>query len=544
MMSIKKEYDAIIIGGGHMGLTLGAYLQRAGMQTAIFERRHEEGSAIFTSECTAPGFLHNLHAQYMEFMDWMPIYFDFNLEQLGARCIYPHAQSGIAFSDGRPPIIMYSREHPENLDKTYKSIAEYSKHDAETFVDLMRKMLEMENIYAAGIYSPAVQPTPETPNPEVQAMEVMAEYLGLPKFINGMAPPDVYDYLFETDELKTLLNRMSVEWCQPLEREGIGFGSIGIFGIYFNWRLMVGGTHSLAHAMVMAGVNEGMDFYESSEVVKILLDGKKAVGVRLLDGTEIKARKLVVSNADMKGTMLRMVGEENLSPLWVKRVKDFQIGPSAVLASTALALHEAPDYKSAKWNPDINKTFYTVVGFDTTKDIIEYCMDAVYGRIPRIPGAGTWVNSLWDPTYAPTGKHSLTGWFFFPKASELTREEWEEVRTTHNDKFIRHFEKWAPNMTWDNVIDHYFYTPQDQEDEMRLMEGDFFNGAVKLHQRGYNRPFPEANQYRTEIECLYLCGPHMHPGGGASGAVGYNCFKIIAEDFGLDKFWEKLNRGY
>ena len=80
-MSIP-EYDAIIIGAGHMGLTLGAYLQRSGLKTAIFERRHEEGSAIYTSECTAPGFLHNMHAQYMEFLDWMPAWTDFDLPSL------------------------------------------------------------------------------------------------------------------------------------------------------------------------------------------------------------------------------------------------------------------------------------------------------------------------------------------------------------------------------------------------------------------------------------------------------------------------------
>jgi phytoene dehydrogenase-like protein len=97
IVRIKKEYDAIIIGGGHMGITLGAYLQRAGMQTAIFERRNEEGSAIFTSECTAPGFLHNLHAQYMEFLEWMPIWYDFKLPQFGARTKYPSAQAGVAF---------------------------------------------------------------------------------------------------------------------------------------------------------------------------------------------------------------------------------------------------------------------------------------------------------------------------------------------------------------------------------------------------------------------------------------------------------------
>jgi phytoene dehydrogenase-like protein len=239
-----------------------------------------------------------------------------------------------------------------------------------------------------------------------------------------------------------------------------------------------------------------------------------------------------------------MVGEDNLSPLWVKRVKEFENGPSFVLGSTAMALHEAPDFKSAKWNPDINKTFYTIVGFDTAAEMYEYCHDAHSGKIPKTYGEGIWVNSLWDPTYAPTGKHSLTGWIFLPKASSRSREEWEEIRATWNDNFLINFERFAPNMTRHNVIDDFFYTPQDQEDEMRLMEGDFCNGSGKLSQMGHNRPFPEAAQYRTEIENLYLCGPFMYPGGGASSAPGYNCFKIIAEDFGLDKFWEKLDRGY
>lgn len=539
----KKVYDAIIIGGGSMGLCLGAYLQRYGMETAIFERRHEEGSAIFTSECTAPGFLHNLHAQYMEFMDWMPFYFDFELEKLGARTIYPKAQAGIAFSDGRPPIVLYSIENPENFELTRKSIAVYSKHDADTFVDIMQKMSAMSGMFAGGLYSPPAQPSPEMPDPSA-AGGMALEFLGIPKHLAQGTPRSVIDYLFETPEFRALLYRMSVEWAMPIECMGLGAGAISIFGIYLNWRLMVGGTHTLAHAMVMAGVREGMDFFESSEVTKILLTNGKATGVRLKDGTEVEAKKIVASNADLKATLLKMVGEDNLSPLWAKRAKDFIIGPSCVLASTGLALHEAPDYKSARHNPDINKTFYTVVGFDTPEEVLEYCRDAENGRIPRIPGAGTWVNSLWDPTYAPPGKHSLCGWFFFPKASSQSREEWEEVRATYNDRFIERFSKWAPNMTRDNVIADYFYTPQDQEDEMRLMEGDFANGAMRPDQMGSNRPFPEASMYRTEIEGLYLCGPYTHPGPGASAACGYNAFKVIAEDYGLEKFWEKNERGY
>ena len=125
---VKKEYDAIIIGAGNQGLSLAAYLQRSGMEVGIFERRNEEGGCIFSSECTAPGFIHNLHAQYMEFIDWMPFYQDFGLEELGGRMMYPEAQSGIAFSDGRPPIVLYSVEKEEYFKRTHKSIALYSEH--------------------------------------------------------------------------------------------------------------------------------------------------------------------------------------------------------------------------------------------------------------------------------------------------------------------------------------------------------------------------------------------------------------------------------
>src|SRR4030067_1049908 len=114
------SYDAVIIGAGHNGLTLAAYLARAGLSVGVFERRHEDGGGANTEEATVPGFWHNLHAQYMEFIDYMPFYHDFGLEKLGARMIYPEAQLGITFADGRPPIVIYN---PCFREKTYESSA-------------------------------------------------------------------------------------------------------------------------------------------------------------------------------------------------------------------------------------------------------------------------------------------------------------------------------------------------------------------------------------------------------------------------------------
>src|SRR5258705_3744052 len=53
--SADRTYDAIVIGGGHNGLTNGAYLAKAGLRTLVLERRHLVGGAAITEELR-PGF--------------------------------------------------------------------------------------------------------------------------------------------------------------------------------------------------------------------------------------------------------------------------------------------------------------------------------------------------------------------------------------------------------------------------------------------------------------------------------------------------------
>ena len=51
-----NEYDAIVVGGGHNGLTNAAYLAKAGLRTLVLERRHLVGGAAITEELR-PGLL-------------------------------------------------------------------------------------------------------------------------------------------------------------------------------------------------------------------------------------------------------------------------------------------------------------------------------------------------------------------------------------------------------------------------------------------------------------------------------------------------------
>jgi phytoene dehydrogenase-like protein len=242
--------------------------------------------------------------------------------------------------------------------------------------------------------------------------------------------------------------------------------------------MSVGGTHTLAHAMANAGMKQGVCLRFTKPVVRIVLRDGRAAGIQLKDGTEIGATMLVASNVDPKQTFIDFIGEENLQPFRRERLAHWRFGPEHVLGTPSFALHEAPAYKSSRWNADIDRCFYTLVGFETPEQMSDYIIQAYGGAIPSRPGAGTWVNSLWDPTQAPPGKHAMNGWFFFPRASCLTPEEWDEIRCTYNDRFLRLWGDYAPNMTCGNVIAQRLYTSFDMERKIGMPEGDFSHGRA------------------------------------------------------------------
>lgn len=529
----SREFDALVVGGGHNGLCLAAYLQRAGWQVAVLERRHEEGGGVNTEEPCIPGFYHNMHAQFMEFLDYMPFYRDFDLERFGVRWIYPEAQFGIALEDGRAPIIVH---RPDLLDRTHASIARYSKSDADTYCELKRRTMQIDQILAAAAYSPPpVVPPGEIVDPlDNPLFDPIFSHLGLDKAFILKSPKVAIDELFETPELRALLYRECVEFGFPVDMEMGGLPFVmGVLWLSGIWKLIVGGTHVLAHAMTQACLHEGVTFLESAEVDEVLLSGRRATGVRTRDGREFHARHAVASSTDVKQTLLEMVGEQNLSPLWRRRAEAFRYGPSHVLGTTTWCLREAPHYRSAEHDPELDRTFYVTVGHDDPQKTIDYIRAAYSGHFPAEPAAGVWVNTLHDPSQGPPGMHSATGWFFFPPADRFSEAEWAEVRRTYNDGFLKTWQRAAPNMTRENVLADRLYTPDQMDVKNKMRLGDFSNGAFAVDQLNSSRPFPEAAQFRTEIEGLYLCGASSHPGGGVHAACGYNAYKTIAADHGL-----------
>ena len=524
-----EKYDVVIVGAGHNGLCTAAYLARAGQKVGMFESRHEEAGAVHTSEATVPGFWHNLHAQYMEFIDYMPFYHDFDLRGLGARLIKPECQVGMAFADGSPPLLIYT---PDLEQKTHRSISVYSKHDADVFTDIRRKVMAKDRQIAAMLYGP------RQPEAVLGALGELWSDIGFSPADMAKTAKELIDRLFESTQLRAVLYRQCLEWgADPHQGTGLSFVlcCIWLCGIHY---MVVGGTHMLGHAMASACLREGVHLRYNSRVRGISTQAGRATGIELEDGRTVEA-KIVVSNLDIRTTYFDLVGEDLITPEMHSAVENWRFGPEHCLGTPSFALHAPPDYKSARHDPDINRCFYTIVGYENAEQVSEYILQAFAGRPPERPAAGTWVNTLWDPSQAPPGKHAMNGWYFFPKASDLTEAQWNEVRSTYNARFLELWQRHAPNMTRDNVIADALYTPFDIEREMGMPEGDFGHGRPKSLSALAMGESPARRQGRTDIAGLYLC-----PGNGVSAAPGYTAFKVIAQDFGLPEIWKRDDRIY
>ena len=85
------------------------------------------------------------------------------------------------------------------------------------------------------------------------------------------------------------------------------------------------------------------------------------------------------------------------------------------------------------------------------------------------------------------------------------------------------------------------YTPLDISEKLvNMVNGDWMVGRIAESNLMLNRPSQALSQYRTPVKGLYLCGSTTHPHGFITFGPGYNALQVIADDYGLDKWWVEI----
>ena len=527
-MPIESAYDGIIIGAGHNGLILQAYLARAGMRTLMLERSMHVGGGLYTVEDNAhPGFHHNVHAVFLRAITATPWYRDLALEGYGLRMIEPEVNLALHQEDGRCFVV-----HRE-AEKTARSLARFSQRDADAF-------LRLRDDYAPVVDEVIVPQLAAPPVPDAQQRALLERSRSGRRYLEAAAlsPRGFLERHFESPQVRCLLLAICVLREVDVHVRGMGYVPAQLIGSTRKAQLAVGGSRELARAIERCVYDHGGDVLVNQAPRRIVVEGGAAKGVELQDGSFIGARHFVASSLNPSQTFLDLVGEAHLAGGLADRIRAYKYSVVGPLFGVHLALHEAPAYRAADFDPDAGRAFMSVLGLDRPEQIFELHQRLSAGRLPEQVWMNSAVPTLHDPTQAPPGKHTAFVWQKVPYRLQRRGSGWDAAKSEHAQRVLGRWREYAPNLTDEVIVNRFAFSPLDTERHFPNMAGGDLNvGWFNEAQIGAGRPLPELAQYRTPIRGLYLCGACTHPGGNITGFPGYNAAGVIARDTGLQAWW-------
>ena len=540
----NMNYDVVICGGGNKALMLAMYLSKfAGMKCGIFERRHEIGGGLATEEIAAPGFRSNTHANLMLPWYWTPLYRDFpEFWDYGGMIDQYRCSDGAIFLDTQKCLAIYSQKVDPMQERTAEQIARFSKRDADTWLKLwaITNTTEFQRVQFDSLMSPPEWwQRPEFLERQMAVFGLLQQADIDPMPYLNASPMEAVRMMFESEEVQYTVLRFYPSGAMNVRDASKGKSLLGMVSTLPKMAFVRGGTHAIAHACHQWLVQHGCEFHVNKTVTKVLHHGKRASGIELDDGTQVDAGKLVVTAGLSVMQLLDVVGRDVFGPEICKKVDDLSFDNIGNIMWYSFALNAAPTYIAEAFNPDIHETFW--LGLTASSDLEHLgreCDEATKGKIPTMDDFNpvVWCHSLVDPSYAPSGKHIAQHEMQGPGALRLSEADYLRLKDQHAKDMITFWGKFAPNMTWDNVIGIDTNSPYDVRRMANLAPHGNFAGIDKSEsQDGANRPTPELANHRTPISNLYCTGGYWHIGGEASAAAAYNCYKIIASDLKLEQ---------
>jgi phytoene dehydrogenase-like protein len=520
------DYDGIIIGAGHNSLVLQAYLCKAGLKVICLERRDVPGGGLTTIEDPSyPGFHHNTHSFFHRALDRMPWYRDLELERHGALYLEPELNVALILKSGD------SLEWWTDFERTVDSVAGFSQRDAATlrrwrddFIPITQKIL-----------LPEAQSPPLPPEQRRAQLEKCSEGRHLLK-VSALSPLEFVQAEFEHPVVQAGLLFFNGLREVDLRCRGFGHHIAALLASPGRAQMCQGGSVALARALVSAVREVGGEIRLESEPQRILAERGHVTGVEVTTGEVFRARSFVASGLNPQQTFLGLLDPDALPSQWRARAKAYQYNLIAPLFGLYLNLNEPPRYKAAERLSHLKNAFMVILGLDGVDQFLEIVRHHQAGTIPPTVIWGA-CPTLFDPSQAPSGKHTAFMWEKLPYRLHGDPGNWERVKDRHGAEMLNLWAEYAPNLK-QVLLDSFTHSPLDTERTFPNMKGgDLLVGAFTHDQIGYHRPFPGAGHYRGYLDGLYLCGSSCHPGGNITGLPGYNCAQVILKDLGLPAPW-------
>jgi phytoene dehydrogenase-like protein len=470
----NNKYDAVVVGSGPNGLAAAITLAQSGKAVLLIEAAENIGGGMRSADLMHSGCIHDVCSSVHPLGAASPFFQSLSLAKSGLEWINPPVALAHPLDDGTAVLLERS------LDTTAQNLGA----DAINYRRLMKPLVNNWDKLIPDILAPLHFPR----------HPLAYSRFG---FNAGQSAAYVIFKNFRTKQGKSLFAGVAAHSKMPLDKAGsAAFGLLlGAAGHAVGWPVAKGGSQSIATALKAQFLALGGEIKTGWEIHS--LEELPAAAVKLLDITPKQLAK---------------IGGNHFEKTYRNKLEHHKYGSGVFKVDWVL--DRPVPWKAA----DCLKAATVHVG-GTFEDIAGAENEVWEGQHPQYPFVLLGQPSLFDPTRAPAGKHTVWAYCHVPNGSTFDMSE----------RIEEQIERFAPGFR-DCIKARSVMNPAALEmDNANYVGGDIAGGVINPFSL-FTRPLGSWKPYSTPLKGVYVCSSSMPPGAGVHGMCGYHAAKMALKE--------------
>jgi phytoene dehydrogenase-like protein len=459
------RHDAVVVGAGPNGLAAAITLARAGRSVQVLDAAATAGGGCRSAELTLPGYVHDVCSAVHPLAAGSLFLRTVPLREHGLELVQPDIPLAHPLDSAEAAVLR------QDLVQTCQGLGT----DGRAYRLLFGPLVGGVDRVLEAVHGP---------------LRVPRHPLAMVGFgIRAMWPASTLARVsFKGAPARALFSGMAGHSMLPLNQPFTAAVALllGTLGHAFGWPFAKGGSQALTDALVS---------YLRS------LGGEVITDRRVESLADVPPARAVLF--DLTPRQIAAIAGSELSPSYRRSLQRFRYGPGVFKLDLALK-------EPIPWAAASCRRAGTVHLGGTMEEIAAGESEVWAGKHPDRPFVLLAQPSLFDPSRAPAGKHTVWAYCHVPSGSEMDM----------TDRIEAQVERFAPGFR-DVIEAKSVMNARDMERYNANYVGGDINGGVQDFRQLFTRPAARPVPYTTSNPRLYICSSSTPPGGGVHGMCGY-----------------------